>query len=107
MIKSLPTYKINYLVRIYVSTIECNHVDKEKSYSAFDIFENDRILSLDGKKNQLMDLLASQAMAHFMTGAWTRKGKKVAGDILAELSDEAENEKGKSYGALIKDPRRR
>jgi hypothetical protein len=72
-----------------------------------DICENDRILSLDGKKKQQLDLLVSQAMAHFMTWAWTGEGKKVAGDILAELSDEAENEKGKSYGALIKDPRRR
>jgi hypothetical protein len=107
MIKNLPSYKINHLIRIYASTIEWNTTDKEKSYSASDIVENDRSLSLDGKKNQLMNLLVSQAMAHFMTWAWTRKGKKVAGDILAELFDEAENERGKSYGTLIQDPRRR
>jgi transposase len=30
MIESLPSYKINRLIRISASTIECNHVDKEK-----------------------------------------------------------------------------
>ena len=105
MIKKIPPYRIDHLIRIYTLTIKWDNPSKANSKTALDNFENDQNFLLTGKKNQLVNHLVSQALAHFTTCAWARNGQKIAGDILHDLSDE--NERGKSYGDLIKDPRRR
>jgi hypothetical protein len=101
----IPTYIINHLLRGYAAEIKHDNADGEANNICLNTFKNDQILSPDGKKNQLMDQLISEAIVHFTTCAWEKKEQKIAGDILGDLS--GENGRRKPYGTLIQDSRRR
>ena len=101
----IPTYRINHLLRGYIAEIKHDNADGETNSLCLNTFKNDQILSPDGKKNQLMDQLISEAIVHFATCAWGKKEQKIAGDILGDLS--GENGRRKPYGTLIQDSRRR
>jgi hypothetical protein len=101
----IPTYRINHLLRGYTAEIKHDNADGETNNICLNTFKNDQILSPDGKKNQLMDQLISEAIVHFTTCAWEKKEQKIAGDILGDLS--GENGRRKPYGTLIQDSRRR
>ena len=66
---------------------------------------DDSILPSDTKKDQLIDQIIFNAIAHFTTGVWGEKGRMVPGDLLHDLSDE--DGRRKLYETLIQDSRRR
>ena len=101
----IPTYRINHLLRGYTAAIKHDNVDRETNNICLNTFKNDQILSPDGKKNQLMDQLISEAIVHFTTCVGGKKEQKIAGDIMGDLS--GENGRRKPYGTLIQDSRRR
>jgi hypothetical protein len=95
----IPIYRINHLLRGYTAAINHDNAGKEINNICLNAFNNDQILSSDGKKNQLMDQLISEAIVHFTTCAREKNKQKIAGDILGDLS--GENGRRKLYGALI------
>jgi hypothetical protein len=95
----IPIYRINHLLRGYTAAIKHDNAGREINNICLNDFDNDQILSSDGKKNQLMDQLISEAIVHFTTCAWEKNKQKIAGDILGDLS--GENGRRKPYGALI------
>jgi hypothetical protein len=102
---NIPTYRINHLLRGYTAEIKHDNADGETNNICLNTFKNDQILLPDGKKNQLMHQLISEAIVHFTTCAWEKKEQKIAGDILGDLS--GENGRRKPYGTLSQDSRRR
>jgi hypothetical protein len=95
----IPIYRINHLLRGYTAAIKHDNAGREINNICLNAFKNDQILSPDGKKNQLMDQLISEAIIHFTTCAWEKNKQKIAGDLLGDLS--GENGRRKPYGALI------
>ena len=101
----IPTYRIHHLLRSYTAAVKHDTVDSENTNISLNIFNNNQMLSPNGKKNQLIDQIISEAIAHFTTCVWEKKAQKIAGDILGDLS--GENGRRKAYGTLIQDSRRR
>jgi hypothetical protein len=99
-----PTYRIHHLLRSYTTAVKHNDVDSENAKISVNIFNNNHMLSLNVKKNQLIDQIISEAIAHFTTCAWEKKVQKIAGGIIGALS--GENGRRKTYGILIQDSRR-
>jgi hypothetical protein len=101
----IQTYRINQLIRSYRAAIKHDTADIESYNISLNLFNNDQILSPNGKKNQLMDQLISEAIVHFTTCVWEKNKQKIAGDIMSDLS--GENGRRKPHGTLIQDSRRR
>jgi hypothetical protein len=101
----IPTYRINHLLRGYSAEIKHDNAAGETNNICLNTFKNDQILSPDGKKNQLMDQLISEAIVHFTTCVWEKNEQKIAGDIMSDLS--GENGRRKPHETLIQDSRRR
>jgi hypothetical protein len=99
-----PTYRIHHLLRSYTTAVKHNDVDSENAKISVNIFNNNHMLSPNVKKNQLIDQIISEAIAHFTTCAWEKKVQKIAGGIIGALS--GENGRRKTYGILIQDSRR-
>jgi hypothetical protein len=92
-------YRIHYLLRRYIKSIHHDTVDAKNEKISLDLFVYDRMLSSDGKKNQLIDQIISEAIAHFTTGVWEDKAQMIAGDLLGALS--GDKGRRKAYGPLI------
>lgn len=101
----IQTYRINQLLRRYRAAIKYDKAGIESYNISLNPFNNDQILSANGKKNQLMDQLISEAIVHFTTCVWEKKEQKIAGDIMGDLS--GENGRRKPHETFIQDSRRR
>lgn len=101
----IQTYRINQLLRSYRAAIKYDKAGIESYNISLNPFNNDQILSANGKKNQLMDQLISEAIVHFTTCVWETKEQKIAGDIMGDLS--GENGRRKPHETFIQDSRRR
>ena len=101
----ISTYIIYHILRRYISSVQKNSIDKENDNIPSSILNNNQILLSNVRKNQLIDQVISEAIAHFTTCAWEEKAQKLAGDILVALS--GEKGRRKAYGTLIQDSRRR
>jgi hypothetical protein len=105
MDRDTPEYRVHYLLRSYTEKIKYKQRNREVDSTCLDIFLNDRLLSSDGKKNQLIDQLICEAITYFRTRMCGKNEPKIAGDILRDLS--SEHGRRKPYGTLIQDSRRR
>ena len=101
----IQTYSINQLVRSYRASIKYGKSGTESNNLILNPFNNDQILSANEKRIQLMDQLISEAIVHFTTCVWQTNGKKIARDIMGDLS--GENRRRKPHETLIQDSRRR
>src|SRR5262245_64578894 len=98
-------HRIHHLVRNYTEKIKYENINRESNNIYLNFPQNSQILLSNGKKNQLIDQLISEAIVHFTRCVWEKKEPKVARDILHHLS--GENGRRKLYGTLIQDSRRR
>jgi hypothetical protein len=101
----IQTYRIKQLIRGYRAAIKYDKACIESYNISLNPFNNDQILSANGKKNQLMDQIISEAIVHFTTCVWEEKEQKIARDIMGDLS--GENGRRKPHETLIQDSRRR
>ena len=98
-------YRIHHLLKTDTAFVKYKNARREINDRILDNSEDNPVISLDGKKNQLFDQLISDVIAHFTTCRWEKNGQKITGDILRELS--GENGRRNLYGTLIQDSRRR
>jgi hypothetical protein len=97
--------RIYQFVRIYTLSLQKNNIEPENNSASSSDTNNSQISLSNAKKNQLVDQVISEAIAHFSRGAWEEKAQKIAGDLLVALS--GEKGRRKVYGTLIQDSRRR
>jgi hypothetical protein len=100
----IPTYRIHHLLRSYTTAVKHDDVDSENAKISLNTFDHNHILSINIKKDQLIEQILSEAIAHFTTCAWEKKVQTIAGGILSALS--GENSRRKAYGIPIQDSRR-
>ena len=100
----LHPYRIHYILKYYMDRIKYSDTEINRNDIFLRDFHDDAILSSDGKKHQLIDQIIFKAIAHFSTGVWEEKGRRVAEDLLHDLSDE---DGRKLHETLIQDSRRR
>jgi hypothetical protein len=100
----IPTYRIHHLLRSYTTAVKHDDVGSENDKIPFNTFDNIHKLSINIKKDQLIEQILSEAIAHFTTCAWEKKVQKIAGGILGALS--GENGRRKAHGILMQDSRR-
>jgi hypothetical protein len=105
MDKNISVFRIQHLLRYYTEKIKYDKLSIKSNNMCLNTFLTDQILSSQGKKNQLIDQVVTEAIIHFTTCVWERKQQEIAGDILGDLS--GEHGKRKPYGTLIQDSRRR
>jgi hypothetical protein len=98
------TYQTHHLLRIYTAAVKHDDVYTENARFFLNTNSNSHILLKNVKKDQLIDQIISEAIAHYTTCAWEKKAQKIAGGILGALS--GENRRREAYGILMQDSRR-
>ena len=103
--KDILIYRIHHLIKMHKSATKQDDSEGKTTEIHLNVFDNAHILSPNGKKNQMIEQIISEAIVHFTTYEWNKNEKKIGGDILRDLS--GENGRMKAYGTLIQDSRRR
>jgi hypothetical protein len=103
MKKNITAYRIKYLLHNSIDLIRRDKYININTEASQGIVNKDHILSLNSKRNQLMEQIIAQAIIHFTTCVWEKKEPTVAGDILSDLS--SINGRRTVYGTFIKDSR--
>jgi hypothetical protein len=93
-----PTDRIHQILKIYTDRFKHRQINTEKNIKLSNNFHDDLILSFDGKKQQLIDQLASESLSQFAT-IRERQEKKLVEDVLHDIFEE--NGRRKQYGSLI------
>src|SRR5262245_26695159 len=99
------TYRINYIMKSYITSLKCHSGDDTTNNIHLKGFLNNQFTFNDVKKKQLIDQVISQVKFHFTTRVWGNQSLTIARDILNDLSDE--HEERTAYGQRIQDSRGR
>ena len=105
MESDIQAYRMRHLLKSYIATIRQDNAEDENTKICLNILDGNHILAPDGKRNQLIQQIISQAKNHFTARVWGKAERTITGDILSDLS--GMNGRRTAYGTLVQDSRGR
>ena len=96
---------MSHLLKIYIAKIKQDNSEDENTNICLNILDGSHILASNGKRNQLIEQIISQAKNHFTTRVRGKAEQTITGDILSDLS--GMNGSRTAYGTLVQDSRGR
>ena len=103
--RDIQTYRMRHLLKSYIATIREDNTEDENTNICLNVLDGSHILEPDGKRNQLIEQIISQAKNHFTARVRVKAERTITGEILNDLS--GMNGRRTVYGTLVQDSRGR